>query len=61
MKGDYCSYRNCGKKAIGYESKGSRMSINVCGDHASIPLKKMKPGTTNGNPGSGNWYVRYDL
>ena len=61
MKGDYCSYRNCGKPAIGYESRGSNLAINVCGDHASIPLKKMKPGTTQGDSAGGKYYVRYDL
>ena len=44
MKGDLCSYRNCGKIAIGYEYVGGGMHLNVCENHASFVLKKMKPG-----------------
>jgi hypothetical protein len=61
MKGDYCSYGGCGKKAIGFESRGTRMSINVCEDHASFALKHLKPGEKIGEPGSikRDYHYRY--
>jgi hypothetical protein len=59
MIGDNCSYQNCGKKAIGYESKGRNMSLNVCEDHASGIMKKMQPDSKVGSPGKGEYHYRY--
>jgi hypothetical protein len=56
--GDECSWRGCGRPAIGYEASVAR-GLNVCEVHASKTLKEMKPGETKGTPSKGNYYVRY--
>ena len=59
MKGDKCSYRNCGKRAIGYETQGENLSINVCIDHASAKMKALQPGHTWGKPEWKEYHYRY--
>ena len=59
MKGDKCSYRGCGKKAIGYETHGINLAINVCEDHASAKMKQLKPGYRWGKPEWKEYHYRY--
>ena len=43
MKGDNCSRRGCGKKAIGYYA-ARNFGLNVCEDHAPKEILNMKSG-----------------
>lgn len=43
MKGDLCSTKGCGKKAIGYQSN-FHSGLNVCEDHCLQQLLRMNSG-----------------